>query len=346
MAPTPALTFASLRQSIVKKQYAPIYLLHGEEGYFIDELVKLFEEIVAPEDRDFNMTILYAPETDIPTVIANCRRYPMMADKQVVILKEAQAIRADQLNKLHVYAGSPSPTTIFVICCRGAQAKAKDLITAIKASGGVIFESKKPTDRNLDAMIEGIAKEKGLNIELKGVGMLRDFVGTDLSRLYNEIDKLRLVLGNGATITPESIERNIGISKDHNNFELVDALATRNAEKAFRIIENFRSNPKNNPTVMTVASIFNYFSNLLILHFTKDKSPASMMGALGLKWQSQLRNYEVGLRNYNAYKTIEIISAIRDFDTKSKGIGSRQSEYDLLHDLIFRIVYARGIIVI
>lgn len=346
MATTPALTFASIRQSLLKKQYAPIYLLHGEEGYFIDELVKLFESIIAPEDRDFNLSVLYAPETDIATITAVCRRYPMMSDFQIVILKEAQAIRADQLNKLHTYASSPSPTTIFVICCRGAQAKAKDLQTAIKASGGVIFESKKPTDRNLDSIIEGIAKEKGLNIEAKSIGMLRDFIGTDVSRLYNEIDKLRLILGNGASITPESIERNIGFSKDYNNFELVDALATKNAAKAFKIIENFKSNPKNNPTVMTVSAIFNYFANLLILHFTKDKSPMSLMGAIGLKWQSQLRNYEVGMRNYNAYKNIEIISAIRDFDAKSKGIGCRQPEYDLLHDLVFRIIYARGVITI
>lgn len=191
-----------------------------------------------------------------------------------------------------------------------------------------------------------IAREAGLNIEPKGVAMLRDFIGTDLARLYNEINKMAMVLPAGATITPESIERHIGISKDFNNFELIDAIATKNAPKIFRIVDYFRSNPKNNPTVLTASTVFNYFSNLLIVHFTRDKSPSSLMGALGLKWQSQVRNYETGARNYNAYKVIEILSAIRRFDANSKGIGSRQQEYDLLHDLMFRILTAPGQIVI
>lgn len=341
-----AVTYASLRQSVIKQQYAPLYLLHGEEGYFIDELVKLFENVIPEAERDFNLYTLYAPQTEIDTVIDTCRRFPMMTDRQVVILKEAQAIRADQLNKLHHYASQPSPTTILVICCRGAQAKGKDLIAAIKKSGGVIFESKKLNERNVDSTITGIVREEGLNIDAKSTAMLRDYIGTDASRLYNEISKLAMILGKGSTITPESIERNIGMSKDFNNFELVEAIAAKDAAKAFRIVEYFKSNPKNNPAVVTAATIFAYFSDLLIAHFTRDKSPSSLMGALGLKWQGQLQRYNTGLRNYNAYKVIEIISAIRRFDANSKGIGSRQNEYALLHDLVFHILTAPGEIVI
>lgn len=174
--------------------------------------------------------------------------------------------------------------------------------------------------------------------------MLRDYIGVDLARLYNEIDKLALILGPNAMITPEAVERNIGISKDYNNFELVDAICSRNAAKSFTIVEYFRNNPKNNPTVMTVSSLFGLFQNLLIYQYTRDKSTSGYLDALGFRSQWQLKNYEVAVRHYNVRQTIEIISAIREFDTRSKGIGSRQNEYDLLRTLIFRILTARGII--
>ncbi len=342
----PALTYASLRQSIKNRRLAPMYLLHGEEGYYIDELAKLFESLIPEQERDFNLYVMYGPETEPDRVIEACRRYPMMADFQVVILKEAQAMRSDALNKLASYAAGPNKSTVLVICCRGAQAKAKDLISRMRTNGGIIFESPKLKENTIAPLIEGLIKEKGLNIEAKGLTMLRDYIGLDLSRMYNEIEKLALILGPGSMVTPESIERNIGISKDYNNFELIDAIASRNAEKVFRITGYFRSNPKNNPTVMTVSTLFNYFANLLTAQFTKDKSPASLMNALGLRWQSQLKGYEIGLRNYNAYQSIEIISAIRAFDAMSKGVGSRQPEFDLLHDLMFRILTARGVITI
>ncbi len=344
MATTPATpTFPVLRAQIKKRNFQPVYLLHGEEGYYIDELVKDFEEIIPEEERDFNLYTLYAPESGVETVMDVCRQYPMMFEYQVVILKEAQAIRADALNKLHNYVSQPTPTTILVIVCRGAQAKGKELLAAVKKNG-VIFESKKLNERNILPVISDLIREKNLNVEDKALSMLRDYIGTDLSRLYNEIGKLALILGPGAMITPEAIERNIGVSKDYNNFELIDAINTRNAAKVFTIVEYFRNNPKNNPTVMTVSSIFNQFSNLLIYHYTRDKSQSGYMDALGLKNAWHLRGYEIAARNYNVRQTIEIISAIREFDTKSKGVGSRQNEYDLLKDLAFHILTARGYI--
>ena len=182
----------------------------------------------------------------------------------------------------------------------------------------------------------------GANMMITPREMLRDYIGTDLSRLYNEIDKLALILGENAMITPESIERNIGVSKDYNNFELVDALAQKDSLKAYKIIEYFRSNPKNNPSVLTIAAIFNYFSNLLTLYFSKDKSEPTLMAMVGAKWPIQFAKYKAGLKNYNAFQAIEIIAAIREFDAKSKGIDSRQNEHDLMKDLIFHILSAPG----
>lgn len=342
MAAAPAITYDALAAQIDKRQLAPIYLLHGEEGYYIDALVKKFGEIIPEEDKEFDEAVMYAPERSVPEIIEACRRYPLMNERQIVIVKEAQAIRADQLNKLSVYASSPSPTTTLVVCCRGAVCKAKNLIDETKKHGGVIFESKKIDDRQIGTVISGFIRSKGLNVEPKALAMLRDYVGSDLSRLYNEIDKLTIILGPGAMVTPESIERNIGFSKDFNNFELIKALANHDSLRAFQIIDYFRSNPKNNPTVLTVGILFNYFSNLLLLHFCRDKSERAMAAELGFKSTYALMDYRPGLRHYNAYRTIEIISAIRDFDRKAKGVGSRQNEYDLLHDLIFHILTAPG----
>lgn len=337
-------TYSELRRQLAAKtSLAPVYLLHGEEGYYIDELVKDFEALVPEEERDFNLYVLYAPESGVETVMDVCHRYPMMAERQVVIVKEAQAIRADQLNRLHSYVERPNPTTVLVISCRGAQAKGKELLAAVKKNG-VIFESKRLSERNILPVISDLIKEKKLSVDPKALSMLRDYIGVDLARLYNEIDKLALILGPRAMITPEAIERNIGISKDYNNFELVDAINSRNAAKAFAIAEYFRNNPKNNPTVMTVSSLFNQFSNLLIYHYTRDKSQSGYLDALGLKSPWALKGYETAARNYNVRQTIEIISAIREFDTRSKGIDSRQNEYDLLKDLIFHILTARGFI--
>ncbi|MDE6264711.1 MAG: DNA polymerase III subunit delta [Paramuribaculum sp.] len=347
MAPSaPAITFASLKQSLKKKDYVPVYLLHGEEAYYIDELTKLFEAILPESERDFNLYTIYAQDSTPAAIEDTCMRFPMISERQVVIVKDAQNMKADQLNQLSDYASKPNPTTILAICSRGKTLESKKLTTAVKAGGGVIFESKKLKDRNVDTAIEAITKELGLNIEPKGIAMLRDYIGNDVSRLYNQLEKMAMILPKGATITPESIELNIGISKDFNNFELIDAIAEKKNDKIFRIIEYFRSNPKKNPTVMTASALFNYFSNLMIYHYTRDKSPASAMAALGFKWHGQLKNYEIGARNYNAFKVIEIITALREFDTRSKGIGSRQSEWDLLRDLMFRITTAEGKIVI
>lgn len=337
------MTYPRLLRQLDAGQYSPVYLIHGEEGYFIDELVKRFESILPEEERDFNLYTFYGAETGADAVMECCRRFPMMAERQVVILKEAQVMRADQVNRLHHYVRHPNPTTILVIAFRGAKAKGKELIEAVKANG-VLFESSRISERDLLPAIHDLIKEKGLSVDAKAISMLRDFIGTDMSRLYNEIDKLAFILGPGAMITPEAVERNVGISKDYNNFELLDAIDTRNAGKAFAIVAYFAANPKANPTVVTSGLLFNRFSNLLIYHYTRDKSKSGYMDALGLKRPGALWPYEKAARSYNVRQTIEIISAIREFDVRSKGVGSRQNEYALLKDLVFRIFTARGVI--
>lgn len=337
-----AATFASLRNDIRRRSLKPLYVLHGAEGYYIDRLTEDFIGVVDEADRDFNLYQLYGSQQLDPAVVEEtCRRYPMMSDRQVVILKEAQSMRADQLDRLARYAADPAPTTVFVICFRGSEPKGKKLMAEAKAHGE-IFESKKLSEKAVMPAIAELVKERGLAIEPKGLTMLRDYIGADLAKLYGEIDKLAMILPKGATVTPEAIERNIGISKDYNNYELIDAIASRNVRKAFDIVDYFKANPKNNPTVMVVSAMFSLFANLLVYHFTRDKSQQSLMAALGLRSPWQLRNYETAARSYNAYRTIEVISAIRRFDAFSKGVGSRQNEYDMLRDLVYHIFTAPG----
>lgn len=338
----PSPTFQDLVKQIHHGNFAPVYILHGEEGYFIDELYKAFETAVPETERDFNFYTFYAPEVKAGTIIDACRRYPMMSDRQFVIVKEAQAARADEINKLHAYVATANPQTVLVVLFRGEKAKGKDLMAAARKADAVIFESKKPTGRNVDSLITNIVRSKGLNIEAKGLAMLCEYLGTDVSKIYNEIDKMAMVLGKGAMVTPESIERNIGISKDYNDFELVDAIAARDMAKAFKILTYFRSNPKNCPAVRTCSNIFSYFASLLAAQFSRDKSPSALKAVLGLKWDVQLNRFTMGMRNYNAFQTIEIIAALRKFDANLKGIGSRQNEHDLLHGLLYRILTARG----
>lgn len=342
---TPAVTYDSLCRALSARQYSPVYLLHGEEGYYIDDLVRRFEAILTEEEREFNLHVIYAPQTEPGAVMDLCMQYPMMADRQVVILKEAQSVPAAKLNQLHRYVSAPSPTTILVICCRGEQAKGKDLLAAVKTNG-VNFESKKLSEYNAPTVISEFIKRKGLKAEPKALEMLRDFVGTDLSRIYNEIEKLTTALGQGATVTAEDVERNIGMSKDFNNYELVDALAVKDAAKVFMIAEYFKANPKNNPLVVTAATIFAFFADLLAAFYCKDRSDSALMSELKLRWPGQLKRYRAAMQYYNAFQIIEIISAIRRYDAMSKGVGSRQTDHQLFRDLMYHILTAPGNIMI
>lgn len=340
---SPSLTFDSLRRAVASRNVAPVTLLHGEEGFFIDELVKAYEDLLPEADREFNLYVLYGTEAGPADVITRCQGYPMMADRRVVIVKEAQGWSADEWGLLASYVAKPVPTTALVVASRGKTVNSKVLLSAIASVRGVNFESKKLKDAAVASCVVQLVKSKGLNIEQAGTELFCDYVGSDVARLYSQIEKLSVALEPGAMITPEVIERHIGISKEFNTFELRDAIMARDINKAIRIVEFFRANPKNNPAIPVPAMIFAGFSELMVYQFMRDKSPSAVMGALGLKWSSQVARIEKAARSYNARMTIDIISAIRDCDRKMKGVGSRQDPYDLLRDLVFYIMTTRGI---
>ncbi|WP_290379191.1 DNA polymerase III subunit delta [Paramuribaculum intestinale] len=342
MAAATSPTFDQMMRSVRDGAPSSVYLLHGEESYFIDELVRRFENILPENERAFDMTVVYAPDTTPGAIADTCRRFPVTAKRQVGIVKELQSVDSRWRSKLCAYLEKPSPTTLLVMASRGEAVKPAEVVKAVKKGEGVVFESTRLRPAAIAPTIEALVRNAGLHIEPKGIAMLTDYIGVDAAKLYNEIGKMAMILGKGATITPESIERNIGVSKDYNNFELIDAIASKDARKAFAIADYFAKNPKPNPTVVTIAALFTFFSDLLIAHFTKDKSPSGLKSALGLKWDVQLKKFSIALPNYNAFKVIEIISAIRKADVQSKGVGSRQNAADLLHDLIFRILTCQG----
>lgn len=213
---------------------------------------------------------------------------------------------------------------------------------AMKQGGGVVFESAKVREDRVGAQVAQFIKDRGLSVDQKALAMLCDFVGTDLSRLYNEVGKLTVSLGEGAMVTPEAVERNIGVSKDYNNFEFVSALAARDEAKVMKILRYFRADPKNHPVQPLAVNIFTLFSNLLAAFYAPDKSERGLMQELGFRWPGQLKDVRAAMRNYGPWHAIEIVQEIRRFDCRTKGVGSRQDPYDLLNDLAVRILHPLG----
>ena len=333
-----AVTYTALRNALARKQYSNVYFIHGEEGYYIDELAGLFETILPESERDFNQYTLYAPQTDAATVSEACQRYPMMAERQVVIVKEAQAVPVAWFNKLLPYLESPVATTVLVIIARGASVKSATLTKSLAKGRAVVFESKRLAPAAVTNTIREFIKERGLTIDDKALAMLQDYVGSDLSRIYNEIGKMTVALPPNAMITPESVERNIGVSKDYNNFELIAAIARRDVPRIYKIINYFRRDPKNHQPIVTTPLLFNFFANLLTALYAPDKSDRGLMAELGFKWPGQLTDIKPGLANYRPWQIIKNISAIRQFDAQSKGIGSRADQFDLFEILIFQLL--------
>lgn len=344
MAPaSSAITYEALRRQLANRQYAPVYLLHGTEGYFIDSLVKEFERIIPEEDKEFNQYTLYGSQVEPGAVMDLCMSVPMMSDMQVVFLKEAQSMRADQLERLARYAENPSPTTILVICVRGVECKSKELKKAIKGHG-IEFVTPKIYDSKLPMYVADIVAQRGMRAGQKAVSMLCEFIGADLSRVYNEVGKLADILGRGAEITPESIERNIGVSKDYNMFELTEAIAARNEVRAWRIIAYFEANPKAAPLPPLLAGIFGLFANIMIAIYTPDRSIDNMKKVLGTNNGFEVNRVLRAMQLYNAFQVIEIVDAIRRTDAMCKGRGSRQPSAALLRDLVYHIFTAQGLL--
>lgn len=316
----------------------PIYFLMGEEPYYIDKISDYIENNVLDEsEKGFNQMSLYGRDVSIEDIVGNAKRFPMMADRQVVIVKEAQDL-SRSIEKLVSYANNPQTTTVLVVNYKYKKLdKRKALYKAIKKIG-VIFESKKLYENQVADWIRRVLAPKNYTISPKAAQMLVEFLGTDLSKINNEIEKLQIILPKGSQITPETIEENIGISKDFNNFELRKAIGERNSIKAHQIVNYFAENPKDNPMVMTVSLLFSYFSQLLHFHGLSDKSPRNVASALRVN-PYFVNDYVVAARNFPMRKVSAIIGLLREFDVKSKGVGSNAiPQGDLLKELLYRIL--------
>ncbi|MDR1879740.1 MAG: DNA polymerase III subunit delta [Tannerellaceae bacterium] len=334
-------TFEEICSSITAGKFAPVYVLMGEEPYFIDKITDLLIEKVLDEaDRDFNQTIMYGADVNVGMVINAARRFPMMSEYQLVVVKEAQAIR--DIEQLANYVNHPLKSTVLVINHKYKTIDGRKKLAVATEKNGILFESKKIYENRMPAFITSLLRERAIGVEPKAAQMLADFLGNDLSRLNKELDKLAILLSGKAEkrITPELVEQNIGISKEYNNFELQRAIAVKDILKANRIIQYFEKDPKNNPIQMTLSILFNYFSNLLICHYSKDKSENGIMNALGLRNTFAVKEYMQGLRNYSALKVFNLISEIRTTDARSKGVENPSTPSpELLKMLVYQILH-------
>ncbi|NRR92625.1 DNA polymerase III subunit delta [Winogradskyella undariae] len=324
--------------AIKKGDLKPIYFLMGEESYYIDKISDYIEDNVLEEtEKGFNQMVLYGRDVTIDDIVSNAKRYPMMAERQVVIVKEAQDL-SRTIEQLAKYAANPQPTTVLVFNYKYKKLdKRKALYKAIKKIG-VVYESKKLYENQVSDWIRRTLAGKNYEISPKAAQMLVEFLGTDLSKIDNELNKLKIVLPEGTQITPEHIEENIGISKDYNNFELRKAVGQRNIIKAHQIAKYFAENPKDNPMVVTVALLFGFFSQLLQLHGMSDKNPRSLATALKVN-PYFVNEYIEAARNYPMKKVSFIIGVLREFDVKSKGVGSNSvPQGDLLKELLVKVL--------
>jgi len=315
----------------------PIYFFMGEEPYYIDKLTEYIEDNILSEDeKGFNQMVLYGKDVSIEEVISNAKRYPMMADKQVVIVKEAQELSRN-IEKLESYAENPQPTTVLVFAYKYKTLDKRKKVTKLLEKAGLVYESKKLYENQVADWIKRVLSGKGYTIEPKAAAMLVEFLGNDLSRISNELDKLTIILPKGSTITSKAIEDNIGISKDYNIFELRKAIGERDQLKAYKIAEYFAQNPKDNPLVMTTGLVFGFFSQLLQYHGLKDKNPGNAAKVLKVN-PYFIKDYDIALRNYPMKKVSSIVGFLRDIDVKSKGVGANAiPQADLLKEMLVKI---------
>lgn len=334
------ITYEEVVRSVKKRDFKPVYYLMGEESYYVDKISDYIVETVLTEDqRDFNLSVFYGSDVTVADVLMAAKRYPMMSDYQVVVVKEAQQL--GNLDALSEYLRSPQKSTVLVFCHKNGTLDRRKAAAGAIENSGVLFESKKLKDAQLRSFIVSCVNRKKLTIDEKSVELLADFVGSDLNRMAAEVEKLALTMPEGQSrILPEQIERNIGISKEFNNYELRSALLVRDVMKVNRIANYFDKNPKTNPIQMTLATLFNFYSNLMLAHYAPDKTEKGVAEQLGFRQTWQAKEYVQGLKVYSARKTMNIISAIRTTDAKSKGIDNKSATSgELLRDLLFFILH-------
>lgn len=316
----------------------PIYFLMGDEPYYIDKISDYIEKNVLDEaEKGFNQQVMYGRDATIEDIVSSAKRYPMMAERQVLIVKEAQDLSRN-IEKLLSYAENPQPTTVLVLNYKYKKLDKRKKLHKVIAKTGLIYESKKLYENQVSDWIRRVLSGKKYQIEPKASQMLVEFLGTDLSKIANELDKLMIVLPKETVINDKHIEDNIGISKDFNNFELRKAVGEKNILKANRIINYFSENPKNNPTVMTISLLNSFFTQLLLFHGLEDKSKNAVAKAIGVS-PYFIDEYFLAGRNYPMRKVAQVIAFLRDADVKSKGVGANQSQEDILKELLFKIMH-------
>ena len=342
MAEAKNVSFDSIMGDLKARKFVPVYYLMGDEPYYIDKISDyIAENVLQPEERDFNQTILFGSDVNASQIADAARRYPMMSEYQVVIVKEAQNIKNTEA--LEKYFKAPMPSTILVMCHKNGSidGRKREYVKAIQ-SAGVLFESKKLRDRDLPPFIEGYLKQKNVSIDPKSTQIIADSIGADLSRLTGELDKVILSLPEqDRRVTPQVVEDQIGVSKDFNAFELRDAIVNRNVFKANQIIKYFDENPKAGSIYAFLPMLFNYFQNLMIAYYApKKQSQEGVAEWLELRSPWAAKDYMTGMRNYTGMKVMQIISKIREIDAKSKGLDNPNTPPgELLKDLIFYILH-------
>ena len=342
MAETKNVTYSSIMKELQSGQYRPVYYLMGEESYYIDKICDyIAEHALQPEERDFNQTIMFGSDVNASQIADAARRYPMMAERQVIIVKEAQNLKnTDALEK---YLKQPSVTTVLVICHKNGKidGRKREYVKAIQQAG-ILFESQKVKERDLPSFIENYVKQKKASIDPKSTQLIADAIGADLSRLVSELEKVLLGLPEESRrITPQVVEDRIGVSKDFNGFELRDAIVNRNVYKANQIINYFDKNPKAGSIYSFLPMLFNYFQNLMIAFYSPNKDSQEEVAAwLELRSPWAAKDYMTGMRNFTAMKTMQIISKLREIDAKSKGLDNPNTPpEELMKELIFYILH-------
>lgn len=330
----------SLIKDIKNKNYKPIYFLAGDEPFYIDQITNLLENsILTEEEKGFNQTIVYGQDIEIGQLISIARQYPMGSDKSVVVVKEAQHL-SRSIDQLEMYANQVQDSTILVINYKGNTLDKRKKVYKLLNEKGFYFEFKRIYESEIPSWIEQKVSENGFKIEPKAKFLLTEYVGADLSRLNNELEKLFTIAKDDKVITPKLIEDNIGISKDYNVFELRNAIETKNIEKAFKIIKYFEKNPKDNPYVVSITTIFNLFTNIIQVHVTTDKSKQNLAKVLGIN-PYFVQGMTTAANNYPLKKATRIISFIRDYDMKGKGVGTtgNVTPSQLLIELVYKIMH-------
>lgn len=342
MAEAKNATYEGIMQDLQAGKYLPVYYLMGDEPYYIDKISDyIAEHALQPEERDFNQTVMFGSDVNASQVVDAARRYPMMAERQVVIVKEAQNIK--QTDALEKYFQNPMPSTVLVMCHKNGtvDGRKQKYVKAIREAG-VLYESKKMKDYQLPAFIENYLRQRNVSIDAKSTQLIADSIGADLSRLTSELEKVIISLPeNDRKVTPQVVEDQIGVSKDFNGFELKDAIVNRNVFKANQIVKYFDNNPKAGSIYSFLPLLFNFFQNLMIAFYSPNKqSQEAVAEWLELRSPWAAKEYMTGMRNYSAMKVMQIIDKMREIDAKSKGLDNPNTPPgELMKELIFYILH-------